>query len=79
MKQFYVTILIAFLTVDMTANGNATISITDISGRIILTKNINNTNGFFSEKINVSALANGFYFLTAETNGSRETQRFEKQ
>ncbi len=48
----------------------------DINGKVVQSAALGNINGALDKNINVSALSNGTYFLTLETNGHRVAQRF---
>ncbi len=62
-----------FITLE--TNDNVYITISSIIGKIMLTSQVNN-----SQNIDVSALENGLYFITAKTqNGQQTTTTFIKQ
>ncbi len=62
------------LTVEVPNNAPISISISDLTGRTMLTKTVTGT-----EKIDVSQLSTGTYFLTLTNAGVRTTEKFVKQ
>lgn len=56
---------------------NATVSITDLQGRIIITKKL--AVGSTQSQLNVSSLAQGNYIITVNNKGKRTSIQFKKQ
>lgn len=63
----------ATLMFDMKQAGNMEYQITDVTGKVMSTKNIFADQGFQTHAIDMSALTNGIYFLTMTTNGFQKT------
>ena len=47
-------------------------------GRVVLTKNLIDTEGSVSNQLNVASLANGLYMVVFETTAGRSVERFVK-
>jgi hypothetical protein len=62
-----------------TENQAFTVTITDISGRILIQKNYDITSGGADNHINISALSNGIYFFTFNNGIRKITERFVRQ
>jgi Secretion system C-terminal sorting domain len=58
--------------------GTVELSVIDVLGRVVFQKNMSVTEGDYSEKINVSNLANGTYFVQLKSGLSLEQARFSK-
>ncbi|OYU97710.1 MAG: hypothetical protein CFE21_05320 [Bacteroidetes bacterium B1(2017)] len=54
---------------------NLTISLIDITGRVISTENLKNVAGSVSHEVNVSQLHSGIYFISVEADGVRTAQK----
>ncbi len=72
--RFYPSVTGGELTVEVPNNAPISLSISDLTGRIVMTKMVTGT-----EKIDVSNLSNGTYFLTLTNAGIRTTEKFVKQ
>ena len=73
-----VTFRTSSLTIETVSNGKATLTITDVMGRVVLTKNLIDTEGSVSNQLNVASLANGLYMVVFETTAGRSVERFVK-
>ncbi|MEX1188884.1 MAG: T9SS type A sorting domain-containing protein [Bacteroidia bacterium] len=57
---------------------NAVIRIADLTGRIIMTNNVNSKETSVIETLNLSNLSSGVYTISVESAGSREVQKIIK-
>ena len=64
---------------DAVANSNITVSIKDITGRFVLTKNVKGTEGSHNLTLDVSNLSNGVYIMSINDNVSSIVKRIVKQ
>ena len=62
---------------DLLDKQNAQLSIIDLTGKVIVMTEINNSKGL--KQIDVYELANGIYFLKINIDGHSETIKFIKQ
>jgi hypothetical protein len=60
-------------------NENVSVTLTDISGRIVLTQNVAATEGVNNLKINMSLLSNGLYIMNLRNNEQVLIQKILKQ
>ena len=69
------------VTIDFNAvaNSNITVSIKDITGRLVLTKNVKGTEGVNNLTLDVSNLSNGLYIMSINDNVSSIVKRIVKQ
>ncbi len=72
--RFYPSVTGSELTIEVQNNDPISVNISNITGRTVLTKTVTGT-----EKIDVSNLSNGTYFLTLTNAGIRTTDKFVKQ
>lgn len=56
----------------------STITVTDVSGRTLLKKSLNQTNGQRTE-VNVSALESGVYIVSVQSGSDVQSAKFVKQ
>ncbi len=77
--KFYPSVSETFLTVDYTTTDAATFNITDMLGRIVLTKTIAHNDGASSVILDVQGLSNGLYVVSVDTKGGRQVSKFEKR
>lgn len=56
------------------ANGKSTVTVFNMSGKRMFTRNFNRTGGVQQEQLNLSSLASGVYFVVIETEGE-ESER----
>ena len=63
---------------DAVANSNVTVSIKDITGRLVLTKNVKGTEGSHNLTLDVSNLSNGVYIVSINDNVSSIVKRIVK-
>ncbi len=66
------------LTLNAVAQGKATVTMFDISGRLVNTQTIYVTKGTNNEMINVATLASGTYMIKAEFNGTQAQTKVVK-
>lgn len=64
---------------DAVASSNVTVSIKDITGRLILTKNVKGTEGVNNLTLDVANLPNGVYMMNINDNVSSIVKRIVKQ
>jgi Secretion system C-terminal sorting domain len=76
--KLYPSVSDAVLTVETITEGAATMTVTDLTGRVVLTKTINAT-GFAATTLDISNLSNGLYLLSFESAATRSTQKFIKK
>jgi Endonuclease I/Secretion system C-terminal sorting domain len=62
-----------------TENQAFNVTITDISGRILIQKSYDITSGGVDNHINISALTNGIYFFSFDNGIRKTTERFVRQ
>lgn len=74
LARFYPSVTKGELTIEVPNNAPTSISISDLTGRTVTTKTMTGT-----EKVDVSELSNGTYFLTITNGGVRITEKFVKQ
>ena len=48
-------------------------------GRVVLTKQLGDNNGYLMQRLDVNNLSNGLYFITMQSGGIRLTEKFEKK
>ena len=63
---------------DAVANSNVTVSIKDITGRLVLTKNVKGTEGVNNLTLDVSNLSSGLYIMSINDNVSSIVKRIVK-
>jgi hypothetical protein len=63
---------------DLEEKFEGTINILDISGRVIYTSNVNSNVGVFSENIDISSFASGFYLIKFNGNNGQISMKFSK-
>lgn len=78
-QKIYPSVASDILTVETITTTAATLTITDLTGRVVLTKNLGKIEGFGSTPLSIANLANGLYILVFETNGVKSVQKFVKQ
>ncbi len=64
------------MRVDYIANGDVSISVTDMMGRTIYQNEMNNLEGYQNETIDVSTFGKGYYILTLQSGEERIIQKF---
>ena len=64
---------------NMKENSNNSYAISDISGRLIHSKNFENVSNDFSETIDLSGFKNGLYFVSVSINGVISTKKIIKE
>ena len=74
--KVYPTVVKVMLTVELASDATSDISVRDVTGRVILSKN---TEGVFSTTLDLGAAANGLYFITVQSNQGLETMKVLKQ
>ena len=74
--KVYPTVVKDMLTVELASDVATDISVRDVTGRVILSKN---TEGAFSTTLDLGAAANGLYFITVQSNQGLETIKVLKQ
>lgn len=79
LEKIYPSVTSDVLTIEMTTNGNTTLTITDLLGRVVSTKQLGDNTGFIAQRIDVSSLAKGLYFINFQSGSTRITEKFEKQ
>ncbi|MBM7419478.1 MULTISPECIES: LamG-like jellyroll fold domain-containing protein [Chryseobacterium] len=60
-------------------NNKINIQIVDFNGKIVLTESANSSTGNYNEKINISNLQSGMYFITVDTEDQRLQKKFIKK
>lgn len=63
---------------DLEEKFEGTINILDISGRVIYTSNVNSNVGVFTENIDISSFASGFYLIKFNGNNGQISMKFSK-
>ncbi len=76
--QLYPSVSNAVLTVDIQAESDATLSISDTAGRI-MSKQTRLAKGFSTHNLDISALPNGVYLLLYQSVNGFMSERFVKQ
>lgn len=61
------------------ANSNNQLTIYNLVGKVILKKNLENTSGNFTDKVNLSAYPNGMYFIEVLIDGEKTTSKLIKK
>jgi hypothetical protein len=61
------------------ANSNNQLTIYNVVGKVIVKKNLENTSGNFSDKIDLSAYPNGMYFIEVSVDGKKSTSKLIKK
>ncbi len=79
MSKVYPTATSDYLNVEMTTAGNTSLMITDLMGRVVSTKQLGDSNGSLLQRIDVSNLSNGMYFITLHSGSTSLTEKFEKK
>jgi hypothetical protein len=74
----YPSVTSDYLTLELTANGNTTLTVSDLMGRTLSTLALGDNNGSMIQRLDVSQLATGLYFITLQSGGTRLTEKFEK-
>jgi Secretion system C-terminal sorting domain len=74
--KVYPTLVQDNLTVEVEGDAKSEITVRDLTGRVILTKN---TEGPSAQVLNISGLSNGLYLLSVRTNDGFETIKITKQ
>jgi hypothetical protein len=72
----YPTLVQDNLTVEVEGDAKSEITVRDLTGRVILTKN---TEGPSAQVLNMSGLSNGMYLLSVRSNDALETVKITKQ
>jgi hypothetical protein len=75
--KLYPSVSDAVLTVETITEGATTLSVSDLTGRVLLTKTVHAT-GFASTTLDISNLSNGLYLLTFESATTRTAHKFVK-
>jgi hypothetical protein len=70
------TDLITIEVSNFTALGDVNVNILDITGKIVMTEQLNGSGSTFKETYDVSYLATGTYFVQFEANGEIQTRQF---
>ena len=78
LNKVYPSVTNSTLTIEMMTDGKSSLTVTDILGRTVHTKDLGENMGAVIQTLNVSSLTNGVYFITLESNGIRMTEKFEK-
>lgn len=79
LDKLYPSVTSDVLTLEMTTNGNTTLTIIDLLGRVVSTKQLGDNTGFLIQRLDVSSLNNGLYFINIQSGNSHITEKFEKQ
>ncbi len=58
---------------------DVTISVTDVTGRILLQKEVTNNTGTLTESFDMNGLASGIYFVTVKTTAQQHVAKILKQ
>ena len=74
--KVYPTVVKVMLTVELASDAATDISVRDVTGRVVLSKN---TEGAFSTTLDLGTAANGLYFITVQSNQGLETMKVLKQ
>jgi Secretion system C-terminal sorting domain len=75
----YPSVTTDYLTLELSTNGNTTLIVSDLTGRVITTKSLGDSIGSLIQNLDVSQLAKGLYFVTLQSGGTRLTEKFQKQ
>jgi Secretion system C-terminal sorting domain len=78
-SKVYPSVTTDYLTLDLSTNGNTSLTVSDLMGRVISTKSLGDNVGTLIQNLDVSQLAKGLYFVTLQSGGTRLTEKFEKQ
>jgi hypothetical protein len=78
-SKVYPSVTTNYLTLDLSTNGNTSLTVSDLMGRVISTKSLGDNVGTLIQNLDVSQLARGLYFVTLQSGGTRLTEKFEKQ
>ena len=65
------------LSYSLNQRGNVTLTVTDLMGRTVISRNEGNRDAgvAYKSNVDVSALNNGTYFYTIEVNGVKSTNK----
>jgi Secretion system C-terminal sorting domain len=74
--KVYPTLIKDAITVELSDESKAEISVRDLTGRVILTQN---TEGVSNQNLNLGALSSGLYILSVRSNDALETFKIYKQ
>jgi hypothetical protein len=69
------------VTIEMTkttATGNNSYTVYGVDGKVILSKQLGTIAGKYSEKVDLSAVAPGLYFIEVTSDGARSTKKITK-
>ena len=76
--KVYPAVATDIVSVDIPTEGNTDLIVTDLMGRTVLVEKLGENKGFISHKLDISALNNGFYFVSVKTGAIQTTVKFEK-
>jgi hypothetical protein len=75
----YPSVATDYLTLELSTNGNTSLIVSDLMGRVITTKSLGDSIGSLIQNLDVSQLAKGLYFVTLQSGDTRLTEKFQKQ
>lgn len=75
----YPSVTTDYLTLELSTNGNTSLIVSDLTGRVITTKSLGDSIGSLIQNLDVSQLAKGLYFVTLQSGDTRLTEKFQKQ
>jgi Secretion system C-terminal sorting domain len=76
--KVYPTLVNDWITVDLNAPNNVELIVSDILGRLILSKKVENTEGPLSLNLDLNNLTKGMYFMSIKSNFGVETVKIQK-
>jgi Secretion system C-terminal sorting domain len=77
--SIYPTTATAVLTVDFNAQTDVVLKVSDVLGRMVLSKKITNNDGLTTTILDVNNLSKGVYIISFESATLTMSQKFEKQ
>ena len=75
----YLNVALTTLKNDFCNGDQLTLKIVDVEGKELMKQNVVCQNNLISERINVSSLASGIYFIKLQTTKAVSVQKFVKQ
>ncbi len=79
LTKLYPSVTSDYLNIEMTTVGNTSLTITDLMGRVVSTRQLGDTNGSLLQRLDVTNLSSGLYFVTLQSGSSSLTEKFEKK
>jgi Secretion system C-terminal sorting domain len=78
-SKVYPTLVNDWITVDLNDANDVELVVSDMIGRVVLSKKVQNTEGPLSLNLDLNNLTKGLYFMSVKSNFGVETVKFQKQ